>query len=414
MANLFISKIKSLSFYEWILLLFPLCQVIGPFWVNFSLVLTSAIFLYELIKKNLYNKIKLNWIYFYLIFVFYNILHSFFATDILNSLQSSFFQFRYLLFSLFIFLCISNAKNIEFIIKFWLVLVLSVSFDTIYQYFFLKNIFGLPIREATRLSGVFGKELIVGAFIAYTSVPIIFFYFKKFYNLNFKQKFFYSLIYLFLFTTVALTGERLSFLIFFVSSIIIFIFNTTFKKFIILSISLIILLTIIYFKSSSFNVRVKDFNNILLNFYDSSYGRLWESAYLLFEKNKIFGVGLKNYRVDCDNQIDPRPESIPQFCSTHPHNFLLEILSETGLVGFSIFFIFFFYLILYLKKKIRYLKSHLIFKKYSHLLYGNILILLIYIWPLKTSGSFFTTWNGSFFWLNLGIALLITKGKNKN
>jgi O-antigen ligase len=105
---------------------------------------------------------------------------------------------------------------------------------------------------------------------------------------------------------------------------------------------------------------------------------------------------------------------MPQFCSTHPHNFLLEILSETGLVGFSIFFIFFFYLILYLKKKIRYLKSHLIFKKHSHLLYGNILILLIYIWPLKTSGSFFTTWNGSFFWLNLGIALLITKGKNKN
>ena len=319
-----------------------------------------------------------------------------------------------MLFSLFIFLCISNTKNIEFIIKFWLVLVLFVSFDAIYQYFFLKNIFGLPIRETTRLSGVFGKELIVGAFIAYTSVPIIFFYFQKFYNLNFKLKLFYSLIYLFLFTTVALSGERLSFLIFFVSSIITFIFNTTFKKFIIMSMSLIILLIIIYFKSSSFNVRVKDFNNILLNFYDSSYGRLWESAYLLFDKNKIFGVGLKNYRVDCDNQIDPRPESIPQFCSSHPHNFFLEILSETGLVGFSIFFIFFFYLIFYLKNRIRYLKSDLNFKKYSSLLYGNILILLIYVWPLKTSGSFFTTWNGSFFWLNLGIALLITKGKIKN
>jgi O-antigen ligase len=178
--------------------------------------------------------------------------------------------------------------------------------------------------------------------------------------------------------------------------------------------SLIIFLIIIYFNSSSFNSRVKDFNNILANFHDSSYGRLWESGYLLFDKNKIFGVGLKNYRVDCDNQIDPRPESIPQFCSSHPHNFFLEILSETGLVGFSIFFIFFFYLIFYLKNRIRYLKSDLNFKKYSSLLYGNILILLIYVWPLKTSGSFFTTWNGSFFWLNLGIALLITKGKIKN
>jgi O-antigen ligase len=413
MANLFLSKIKSLSFYEWILLFFPFCQVMGPFWVNFFLILASVIFIYESIKKNFYNKIKLNWIYFYLFFVFYNILHSFFATDILNSLQSSLFQFRYLLFSLFIFLCISNAKNIEFIIKFWLVLVLLVSFDTIYQYFFLQNIFGLPIR-GTRPSGVFGKELVVGAFIAYISVPIIFYYFNKFHNLNLKGKFLYSLIYLFLFTTVALTGERLSFLIFFVSSIIIFIFNTSFKKSIILSMTLFIFLMTIYFNSSSFNSRVKDFSNILGNFYDSSYGRLWESGYLLFEKNKIFGVGLKNYRVDCDNQIDPRPESIPQFCSSHPHNFFLEILSETGLVGFSIFFIFFVHLIFYLKDKIKSLKNDEFFKKYSSLLYGNILILLIYVWPLKTSGSFFTTWNGSFFWLNLGIALLITKGKIKN
>ena len=413
MTNLFLPKIKSLSFYEWILLLFPLCLVIGPFWVNFSLILSSIIFFYELIKKNLYHKLKLKWIYFYLIFVFYTILHSFFATDFLNSLQSSFFQFRYLLFSLFIFLCISDARNIGFIIKFWLVLVLLVSFDVIYQYFFLKNIFGLPIR-GVRPSGVFGKELIVGAFVAYISVPIVFYYFKKFNNINLKEKILYSLIYLFLFTTVALTGERLSFLIFFVSSIIIFIFNTTLKKFLLLSMSLIVFLTIIYFNSPSFNSRVKDFNNILANFYDSSYGRLWESGYLLFDKNKIFGVGLKNYRVDCDNQLDPRPESIPQFCSSHPHNFFLEILSETGLIGFSIFFIFFFYLIFYLKNRIRYLKNDLNFKKYSSLLYGNILILLIYVWPLKTSGSFFTTWNGSFFWLNLGIALLITKGKIKN
>ena len=178
--------------------------------------------------------------------------------------------------------------------------------------------------------------------------------------------------------------------------------------------TLVIFLMTIYFNSSSFNSRVKDFSNILANFYDSSYGRLWESGYLLFEKNKIFGVGLKNYRVDCDNQIDPRPESIPQFCSSHPHNFFLEILSETGLVGFFIFFIFFAYLIFYLKDKIKSLKNDEFFKKYSSLLYGNILILLIYVWPLKTSGSFFTTWNGSFFWLNLGIALLITKGKIKN
>jgi len=413
MVNFIKSKIKFFSFYEWILLLFPISLVAGSFWVNFFLILSSLIFIYELIKKNFYEQLKLNWIYFYIIFIIYNIINSFFATNPISSLQSSFSQIRFLLFSFFIFFCISNTKNIQIILKIWLTLVLLIAVDVIYQYLFLENIFGIPI-EGARPSGVFGAELVVGAFIAYISVPIIFYFSKKFNNENYFKKFLYTLFYLFLFVTVALTGERLSFIIFFVSSLVILFLNTSFKKFIILSLMPFFLLILIYFNSSSFNNRVKDFNNIVLNFYDSSYGRLWESSYLLFDKNKIFGVGLKNYRVDCDNQIDPRPESIPQFCSSHPHNFFLEILSETGLVGFFIFFIFFIYLIFYLKDKIKSLKNDTIFKKYSSLLYGNILILLIYVWPLKTSGSFFTTWNGSFFWLNLGIALLITKGKIKN
>ena len=320
MANLFLSKVKSLSFYELILLLFPLCLVIGSFWVNLFLILSSLIFIYELIKKNFYDQLQLNWIYFYIIFIIYNIVNSFFATNSIGSLQSSFSQIRFLLFSLFIFFCISNTKNIQIILKIWLSLVLLIAVDVIYQYLFLKNIFGIPI-DGSRPSGVFGEELVVGAFIAYISIPIISYFFKEFNNQNYIKKFLYVLLYLFLFVTVALTGERLAFIIFLGSSLIIFFLNTSFKKFIILSLTSFLFLILIYFNSSSFNNRVKDFNNIILNFYDSSYGRLWESSYLLFDKNKIFGVGLKNYRVDCDSQIDPRPESIPQFCSSHPHNF---------------------------------------------------------------------------------------------
>ena len=71
---------------------------------------------------------------------------------------------------------------------------------------------------------------------------------------------------------------------------------------------------------------------------------------MFFKDNFFFGVGLKNYRVVCDFQTDPRPDHPAQFCSTHPHNFLLEILSETGFIGFIIFYIFFISLILGLVK----------------------------------------------------------------
>lgn len=414
MLNSYLLKLKSLNRYEIILLVFPLCQVLGPFYLNFTLVLGSFFFLYFLIKNNSYKIFrKWNWIYLYLLFIFYNFIRGIFASDYINAMHNSLSQIRFILFSLFIFFCISNLKNLKLIINVWLILVFLVALDVIFQSFFLKDIFGLPIAAGMRASGPFGKELIAGAFMSYTLVPLIFYLFKQNLKLGLLYKISYIIFYFFFFLAIALTGERLSFLIFFISSIIFLFFYSGFKKFIITSFLLFSFLVLLYFANTAFQKRTNDFINISNNFYKSSYGRLWESGLMLFEKNKLFGVGLKNYRVDCDKQIDPRPESVPQFCSTHPHNFFIEVLSETGLVGFFIFFTFFRSLIFFMHKRLNDFRKKKYLKEYYPVLFGNILILIIYVWPLKTSGSFFTTWNGSFFWLNLGIFLLITKKKNK-
>jgi O-antigen ligase len=177
---------------------------------------------------------------------------------------------------------------------------------------------------------------------------------------------------------------------------------------------ILLFITVAYFKIETFRTRINEGYNILNNFYNSSYGRLYESSFLLFifKKNYIFGVGLKNYRVDCDRQIDPRPINRYQFCSTHPHNFYLEILTETGIIGFFIFTLSFVFLSIFIKKEMN--KNYKSFKKFSTIAYGSLIVLLIYFWPMKTSGSFFTTWNGSIFWFNLGILLLMTKKDKKN
>jgi len=414
MLNNYLLKLKSLNRYEIILLAFPLCQILGPFYLNFMLVLGSFFFLYFLIRNSSYKIfMEWNWIYLYLLFVFYNFFRGMFASDYINAMHNSLSQIRFILFSLFIFFCISNLKNLKLIINVWLILVFLVALDVIFQSFFLKDIFGLPIAAGMRASGPFGKELIAGAFMSYTLVPLIFYFFQKNLKLGLFYKIFYIIFYIFFFLAIALTGERLSFLIFFISSMIFLFFYTGIKKFIITSFLLFSFIVMLYFTSIAFQKRTNDFINISNNFYKSSYGRLWESGLMLFEKNKLLGVGLKNYRVDCDKQTDPRPESVPQFCSTHPHNFFIELLSETGLVGFFIFFTFFGSLIFFMHKRLGDFRKKNYFKEYYPLLFGNILILIIYVWPLKTSGSFFTTWNGSFFWLNLGIFLLITKKKHK-
>ena len=45
------------------------------------------------------------------------------------------------------------------------------------------------------------------------------------------------------------------------------------------------------------------------------------------------------------------------------------------------------------------------------LIFGSCLVVLFYLWPLRSSGSFFSTFNGSFFWFNLGIILLLSNIK---
>jgi hypothetical protein len=411
----FISQFKLLSFYEILLLIVPFAQILGPTYLNIILISSSIFFLYELYKKRTLREIRFNWVFFFIIFYSYNIIRGFFASNSMHALQNSFSQIRFLFFALFIFFCIKTIKNIRFILNIWAVLILLVALDTLYQYYFSKDIFGYELQgekgSIVRLGGPFDTSLRVGGYIAFLSIPIFFYYFKKFKILNILEKIFFLFFYFFVFLILSLIGERMVFLIFLFSSLVIFFFIMNLKKFIISLLLIIILLFSIYNFNTSFRLRFTDMKSISLNIYESSYGRLWESSFILFKNNKIFGVGLKNYRVNCDKQIDPRPQNEHQFCSTHPHNFILELLVETGIIGFILFFIFYYKLLLFLITKIKTLKNKLILEEYLGLFYGNILMILIYIFPFRTSGSFFTTWNASFFWLNLGIALLLTKKK---
>ena len=93
----------------------------------------------------------------------------------------------------------------------------------------------------------------------------------------------------------------------------------------------------------------------------------------------------------------------------HPHNYYLEILTETGLIGFIIVGIIFL-ISLYLS----------FFKKYiskSKLSSNNIIIPFIFlffveIFPLKSTGSFFTTGNATYIFLILAILIGLVRKDN--
>ena len=150
------------------------------------------------------------------------------------------------------------------------------------------------------------------------------------------------------------------------------------------------------------------------------------TAWNMFISKPIFGHGSKSFRVLCD---DDKYEEIIIFesdnngnkyneiingCSTHPHNFFLELISENGLIGFLIFYFLYFYIIyVFLSSFI----LHLFNKKYDNLNLIKLfccLSFLLQFFPLIPSGSFFNNWLSVLYYLPLSIIYLIQNIKSPN
>ena len=58
------------------------------------------------------------------------------------------------------------------------------------------------------------------------------------------------------------------------------------------------------------------------------------TAYKIFKENMIFGSGVKMFRKICDKRYKINPFS----CTTHPHNTVMQFLSETGIIGIIFYF----------------------------------------------------------------------------
>jgi O-antigen ligase len=88
-------------------------------------------------------------------------------------------------------------------------------------------------------------------------------------------------------------------------------------------------------------------------------------------------------------------------CNTHPHNFYLHLLSETGIIGFMFFFLlflFFLYNLILNFYKIIKIRENKVNKMNFFFLLG----LCLSLFPLFPSGSFYNNWLLVLFYLNLG------------
>lgn len=410
-----------LTFRNSLILLLPLALIIGSAVVNFLLILIFFIFLYDLISEKNFQILKKYWIVSFFLFWIYIILISFFSSGLDNSLKNSFSQIRFLTLALFIYQNL-DKKSYLILIKIIILCLIFVGIDNNIQFYTGLDIFGFPAEQYDyqkrifeldedtnyyigRLSGPFKDELITGAFLSKLSFIALSYMtglFQKFKNFH---KLYFVLFSLFLLESVFITGERTSSILFIFLIFILLINLISLKKAFAILVTLSIIISILISNSQFLKFRVADTINIVSEYKDSSYGRLANSSFQLWNENLLFGVGLKNYRIKCPKLIDPIPDHQFQYCSSHPHNTFLELLSETGIIGFILFFLFIIFF--FLENKINKNKSLRINS------YGLMVFIFLSLLPFLPSGSLFTTWNATFFWMVIGLYFFLSKQKNE-
>jgi O-antigen ligase len=148
---------------------------------------------------------------------------------------------------------------------------------------------------------------------------------------------------------------------------------------------------------------ITDLLHKLSNFSSSDYMLVFKSAYAVWMENPIFGIGFHQYREGC---IALGYWGTSGGVCMHPHNISLELLSETGITGFILY-----YLII-ISVAIKVINNFLYQRNWLSLLLSLNLLFVSFL-PLIGGMSLFNNWIGAIVWLFLGWALTFSK-KNLN
>ena len=442
------NQIKYLSY---LISLVPAALIAGPFIADLIATFCAIIFLYISVKKKL-RIIYSHWIVKLLIFFcIYLILKSIINNEEFHSILRSIFYIRYVLFSLLI--CYIYNLNPKFSKIFFKILTLTLITLSIHAYLlhffnfdFLKMNFNqINIKQNFeiiynqwnvpfdyRISGLFYSESVLGSYVE-KILPI---YFGLVF-LNKKSIKYYLLSIVFLFL-ILISGERSSIAL---SILFLITFFFTYDSNLKLKVNFILIFLLIFVfifsnpnlkkrivdntifnltektihsnqaeeiqKKDELNVTIKDKFNI--NFFSLGHQGHFTSAYKIFIDNPLFGVGIKNFRHECKK---PKYRDVYS-CTTHPHNTYLQLLAETGIIGFFFIFTIFIFLsykiftIIFISEIKTKLSNH-----YKCFLLG----VFINFWPFIPTGSFFNNWISICYFLSLGFFLgeiYKTTGQNK-
>ena len=424
-------NINHKKFFSLIIALVPLSFIAGNMIININIVLiilTSLLFFgRELFKIEFFLLDKLLLAFFILILIT-GIINNFQLLPVIQTwvpdfdvnqyfptiIKSILFIKYILLYFVLRFLIEKDLIDLKYFFLISAITSLFVCIDIFFQFLNGKDIFGYP-ATGRKLSGPFGDELIAGGFIQRFSL-FTFFLIPLFFR-NILNKYIIIIIpilFLIIFTGIILSGNRMPLILFIFCISLILLFQKQTRKFLI---PFVIIFSLAFFLIFSSNKLVRDnFLNfygqtsqmlsIIINkdFNDVSSPLYFKEFYTFYDTwlmNKYIGGGIKNFRYFCHERENLKKDQDFK-CNMHPHNYYLEILTETGLIGFIIILLAFVNIIGITFYRKYFTNS---FLKDNNLIIPFMFLFFVEIFPIKSTGSFFTTGNSTYLFLIMGILI---------
>jgi O-antigen ligase len=405
-----------------LIIIFPIIFFFRSVAINFVSALITIVYLINISSEQIKfaKKFNLGLLIFFIIIL---IISTYLTFGLSNNFYKSILLIKFPILLIAIIQTFSHFENYKLSKKF--LIILSILFlvfmlDIIFQFIFGKNIFGFKPQmcniydECNRFGGMFNDELISGGYISLIIIPFFLLINKVFSNKYIKH------FPIFIFAVALITGERsalLLSLLFCISYYYIFL-NSPKKKLIFFTLFIIgVFLASFLLPVKTLKRYSSDITNLVLVENEKGKKELnltennpWMKHYIasiyIFKQKPFIGNGLKSFRVNCAKyeKVFKNNKRL-KACATHPHNLFLEVLVDTGLLGFLPFLIFFILLV------------YLNINKLKNPQYKLILIyLMIIIFLPRPTGSIFSTYFLNMFIYSIGLltGIMNTKKNYKN
>ena len=128
---------------------------------------------------------------------------------------------------------------------------------------------------------------------------------------------------------------------------------------------------------------------------ESPYYRVMNSGMVTFETAPVLGIGTANYRILC---ADLTRGHVDVDCHTHPHNYYIQLLAETGIIGLVFGCV--------MLGAIIWSCAQTSIKGRAHILMATAVIIPFGLFfPIQSTADFFGQWNNIFMWSAVALAL---------